>query len=105
MAKVSKRGRRFIQSWGAKLSLDDAEMAVSSTVRVPLAQAQFDALASLVSDVGPKDFAQSLLIGKLNRGDRAGAAAEFGRWNGEDTAVRRGAERALFINAEYRLNK
>lgn len=105
--RVSPNGRQFIESWmGRKAkSLDYAEDAVTEAIRVPLGQAQFDALVSLVSELGAEDFRKSRFLQKLNSGDRAGAAAEFGRFASERTARRRDAERILFRNAEYRLNQ
>lgn len=53
---------------------------VNRHVTVPLTQAQFDALVSLVFNCGLAPLI--LHLGqKLNRGDYAGCAAEFPRWD------------------------
>lgn len=58
-----------------------AEREVNRLVTVPLNQNQFDALVSLVFNIGSGNFASSTLLRKLNAGDYAGAANEFPRWN------------------------
>jgi lysozyme len=55
--------------------------AVNGVVTVPLSQSEFDALVSLAYNIGGGAFASSTLVRKLNAGDRAGATAEFVRWN------------------------
>jgi lysozyme len=78
------------------------EAAVTRLVTVPLSQGAFDALVSFTFNVGEGALARSTLLKKLNAGDRAGAAAEFGRWNKAGGRVlvgltrRRAEERALF---------
>jgi lysozyme len=93
-----------------------AENLVRSHVSAPLNQRQFDALYSLVFNVGPgakgkKDGILSLssgqsstLLRKLNVGDYAGAADEFPKWcHGAGGTLlaglvtRRARERALFL--------
>lgn len=82
--------------------VDDAEATVNNRVTVPLSQSQFDALVSLVFNIGGGAFRKSTLLQKLNAGDYAGAAEEFGRWVKAKGRVlpglvtRRAAERALF---------
>ena len=82
--------------------LDTAESAVNSRVTVPLSQPQFDALVSLVFNIGGGAFRKSTLLQKLNAGDYSGAANEFMRWVKAKGRVlgglvtRRTAERALF---------
>ena len=81
---------------------DQYEPAVRSGVRVPLSQAQYDALVSFCYNVGVNAFRGSTLLRKLNAGDYEGAAREFARWiydNGERVqglANRRAAEIELF---------
>lgn len=81
------------------------EAAVSRLVTVALAQGEFDALVSFTFNVGEGALARSTLLRKLNAGDRAGAAAEFGRWNKAGGRVlagltrRRAEERAMFAGA------
>ena len=85
--------------------VDDAEAAINGRVTVPLTQQQFDALASFVFNVGGGAFRKSTLLKKkINAGDYAGAAEEFGRWVKAKGRVlpglvtRRAAERALFLS-------
>jgi lysozyme len=75
---------------------------VESLVKKPLTDNQFAALVSFTFNLGRGNLAKSTLLRKLNAGDYAGAAAEFGRWNKADGKVlsglvkRRAAEAALF---------
>lgn len=61
--------------------VETAERCVNASVKVPIAQSQFDALVSLVFNIGCGNFGKSTLLRKLNDGDDAGAAEEFLRWN------------------------
>ncbi len=89
------------------------EDMINKYVTVPLTQGQFDALTSLIYNVGPgssekdgiirlRDGRPSTLLRKLNAGDYSGASAEFGKWISPGSAVenglrrRRAAEVALF---------
>jgi lysozyme len=88
-----------------------AAAAVRRLVRVDLTQAQFDALVSLVYNVGEGAFARSALLRCLNDRDHAGAAAEFLDWDrvtvagarvrSRGLARRRACERALFLTGRY----
>ncbi|MBN9034979.1 MAG: glycoside hydrolase family protein [Rhizobiales bacterium] len=83
------------------------EADVNRLVTVPLNQNEFDALVSLVFNIGGTAFRKSTLRAKLNAGDRAGAANAFLSWNkitkgGKKVALegltnRRKAERAQFL--------
>lgn len=66
----------------AALSKDfeSAEAAVNQLVRVPLTQSMFDALASLVFNIGTGRFKTSTLLRMLNARDYAGAQQQFARW-------------------------
>lgn len=92
----------------------ESERIVNAAVRVPLTQAQFDSLVSIVSNVGPgspdkdgivrlKNGQPSTLLRLLNAGDYAGAADQFLRWVSPGSNVeaglrlRRTAERARFL--------
>lgn len=66
----------------------NATVQVNRFIHVPLTQAQFDALVSLVFNLGmgrqdgvKGDIADSTLLHKLNAKDYAGAAAEFKKWD------------------------
>ena len=91
------------------------ESAVSAAVTVPLKQGQFDAMVSIVYNVGSgskaksgiimlKDGKPSTLLRKLNAGDYKGAADEFLKWVSPGSNVeaglrrRRTAERQLFLS-------
>lgn len=69
---------------------------------VPLTQNQFDALVSLVFNIGIAAFDGSTLLRKLRAKDYGSAAAEFTRWNKQAGRVlpgltaRRAKEAALF---------
>lgn len=58
-----------------------AEDAVNARVKVPVTQAQFDALVSLAYNIGAGAFGNSTLLRKLNAGDYAGAQQQFLVWN------------------------
>ncbi|WEU69476.1 endolysin autolysin [Pseudomonas phage vB_PaeM_Ty] len=61
--------------------LVEFEGYVNTYVKVPLKQYQFDALVSLVYNIGPTNFKTSTLLKKLNAGDYIGAADQFLVWN------------------------
>jgi lysozyme len=84
------------------VDLDEAEDAVNRLVHVDLDQNEFDALCSLVFNIGETQFRRSTLLKKLNAEDRAGAAQEFLKWKraGKKKDVllpRRQREKALFM--------
>lgn len=102
--KGVKEGDVCTMAEGQELLQDDvAESAleVCRLVNVLLNQNQFDALVSLTFNCGPSPL-QLTLGRKLNAGDFAGAAAEFGKWDHqggvylEGLDVRRKAEAAHF---------
>ncbi len=73
-----------------KLLLADSEIAqkaVRAYVNVPLSQAQFDALVSLVYNIGSGAFRNSTLLKNLNAGDYLGAAGGMLAWNRSGGAV------------------
>lgn len=82
--------------------LNRFEASVNNLVKVPLSQNQFDALVSLVYNIGSGNFGSSTLLKKLNVKDYQGAADQFLVWNKGGGKVlkglvrRREAERALF---------
>lgn len=83
--------------------LQVAELSINTNVKVKLTQGQFDALVSFVFNLGSGNFVKSTLIKKLNAGDYAGAADEFGKWvnaGGKKLpglVKRRAAEREVFL--------
>lgn len=80
-----------------------AELTIGANVKAQLNQNQYDALVSFIFSLGSHNFAGSTLLKKLNAGDYAGAADEFGRWVNADgrklpgLVERRAAEKALFM--------
>lgn len=58
-----------------------AEKVINELVKAPLTQNQYDAVVSLVFNIGVGAFAKSTMLRKLNVGDVEGAASEFPRWN------------------------
>ncbi|SAL03172.1 lysozyme [Caballeronia fortuita] len=88
-----------------------AEQPILNSVKVPLNQNQFDALVSLVFNIGAGNFASSTLLQKLNNRDYAGAAGQFLVWNkvrdphtkqlvvSNGLSARRAAEKATFETA------
>lgn len=95
--------------------ITDSENIVLQNVTVPLTQNQFDALVSIVYNVGPgvknkkdgiirlKDGRPSTLLRKLNMSDYVGAAMEFPKWCRAGGKIllglerRRLAEKNLFL--------
>lgn len=96
---------QITEAQASSLLADDvgtAEDAVNSLVKVPLNQAQFDALVSFVYNIGVGAFRRSTLLRLLNAGDYAGAAMQFPLWRKAGGKIvqglvnRRAAEVALF---------
>jgi lysozyme len=74
--------------------------AVEGTVKVPLQQAQFDALYSLCFNIGGTAFKNSTVVRKLNANDYHGAADAILMWNKPAVLEkRRKRERDLFLSA------
>lgn len=108
---TNDHGRAFDKTarWTQK-NCDDAfdedmaffEEQVTSMVKVPLKQHQFDALVSFAYNCGVGNLRGSTLRRKLNDRDYEGAALEFHRWNRSKGKVlpglvrRRAAEALLF---------
>jgi len=82
------------------------EKEISNFVTVPLTDNQFSALVSLCYNIGGTKFRKSTLLRKLNAGDYAGAAGEFGRWIYARNKVlpglvtRRQREKELFLTPD-----
>jgi len=74
--------------------------AVEGAVKVPLQQAQFDALYSLCFNIGGTAFKNSTVVKKLNANDYQGAADAILMWNKPAVLEkRRKRERDLFLSA------
>jgi len=90
------------------LARDTAQVALflASATQTPLTQHQFDALCSLIFNIGQGNYAQSTLRKLIDKPDFTAAAAEFDKWvyatvDGRKTKLaglvkRRAAERQLF---------
>lgn len=82
--------------------LSGVEETIAEMVNVPLNQNQFDALASLIYNIGPGNFQNSTVRRELNQGNYEAAANAFGMWNRGNNGVlpglvnRRRAEAELF---------
>lgn len=66
---------------------------VQQAVIATIAQCQFDALCALVYNIGPTNFRSSTLLRLLNKGDYAGAAAQFLSWNRAGGKIMKGLQR------------
>lgn len=84
-----------------KADLVRVEQDVSTLVRVPLTQGQYDALVSFAFNCGTRALSTSTLLRKLNARDYAGASTEFLRWVYADGKRYAGLERRR--NLEKRL--
>lgn len=94
---------------GEELLLQDcliAENCIKKNVTVALNQNQFDALVSLVFNIGIKAFRDSTMLFLINRGHFNLAADQFDRWiHGGGRVLkglvkRRAQEKALFLLPE-----
>lgn len=83
-----------------RMDLAEAVTEVKNKVTVPLTQAQFDALVSLVFNAGPDPLLMTLGH-KLNAGDYAGAAAEFKRWDRQAGKELPGLEKRRLAEAQH----
>lgn len=83
--------------------ISEAEASISTLVKVPLSQNQFDALVSFVYNVGYNNLKHSTLLKRLNTASYEDAANEFTKWVYADGHVlnglikRREAEKAWFL--------
>lgn len=82
--KTAQKGMTITSKESAELldiDLDEAENAVNTFVKSSLNQNQFDALVSLVFNIGVSAFKQSSLVRYLNVKDYKEAASRFLQWN------------------------
>lgn len=90
--------------------------SIQANFKTPLSQHQFDAVVSLIFNIGLRAFENSTILKRLREGDFAAAAAEFDRWifvtrTGRDgvrrkvpirgLVNRRRMDRAIFERGEY----
>lgn len=86
-----------------KEALVEFEKCVNEQVKVPISQNQYDALISLVFNIGVSAFTKSSLLVELNKGNYGVAADKFLDWNKVSGKVntglskRRGKEKNLFL--------
>lgn len=102
-----KQGDKITKVQAQEFFIQDkqwAEDAVNQRVKVPLTQEQFDALVSLVFNIGANAFSRSTLLKKLNRKDYQGAADQFNVWVKQKGKTltglvrRRAEERSYFLS-------
>lgn len=83
--------------------LEEVDQALARLVNVPLTQNQYDALASLVYNIGAEHFSGSTVRRRLNQGNFQAAADAMMMWRyaGGEVSIgllhRREAERKLFL--------
>jgi lysozyme len=101
-----KVGQAITREESRKLFKKDTAWAVDAVNRLvtrPVNQNQFDALVSLVFNIGEDAFARSTVLRETNRGNFAAAAKAFALWNKSRGRVlkglvrRRKAEAKLFL--------
>jgi lysozyme len=87
--------------------LREFEKAINDSVKVRLTQSQYDAVCSLVFNIGIGAFKKSTLLKKINAGDFSGAAKEFAKWDKvkkkpvKGLTARRAKEASLFVSDEW----
>lgn len=78
--------------------LTPIETAIARAVKVDLAQNEFDALVSVVFNIGTPGFLRSTFLRRLNAGDRKGCANALMMWNKPPEIIgRRETERQQFL--------
>lgn len=106
--------REYAAQIGRMVIAKDFEAAIDKYVKVKLNQEQFDAVCSLLYNIGVPNFLGSSVLRHLNAGNFRAAADAFlpwnkGRVNGElkvlpGLVTRRAAERKLFLGQGYDLS-
>lgn len=111
--KTAKKGMVITAKQAEDLLYQDlawVEKVIADKVKVDLTQNQYDALASLIFNIGGTAFGKSTVLKRLNAKDYKGAADAFLMWNKQkDKATgklkplngltrRRGEERSLFLS-------
>ncbi|EHM8868126.1 lysozyme [Salmonella enterica] len=100
------KGMTITQDTADRLLRDDlswVEHCIAERVTVELNQHQYDALCSLIFNIGASAFIGSSVRRHLNAGDYAAAADDFLKWTRSGSnptllAPRRGRERAMFLD-------
>lgn len=100
------KGMTITQDTADRLLRDDlswVEHCIAERVTVPLNQNQYDALCSLIFNIGANAFIGSTVRRQLNAGNYTAAADAFLKWsragsNPTILAPRRGRERAMFLS-------
>lgn len=64
-----------------RLDAETAERCVNASVKGNITQGQFDALVSLIFNIGSGNFRSSTLLRELNAGNDMSAAQQFLVWN------------------------
>lgn len=105
--KATEKFPGAISSSDAELLLKhdifDAEQAINRLVKTPLKQCEFDALASLVYNIGIRAFQTSTILRLINGLNMGAAAGQFNRWiyagsiKLEGLVKRRQAETDMFL--------
>lgn len=99
-----KMGDKITKEQADQFLIDDlawVEHCINKYVTVELTQVKFDALASLIFNIGCTNFRNSTLLRLLNQGDDC--SGQFLRWNKQGNEVLRGLtlrreeERRLFL--------
>ncbi len=80
-------------------NLEWVEKVINDNLKVELTQNQFDAVCSLVFNIGASAFKDSTLLKKLNKGDKT-ASEEFVRWNKDNGKVVAGLTRRRLAETE-----
>ncbi|ECI4647293.1 lysozyme [Salmonella enterica subsp. enterica serovar Ball] len=99
------KGMIITQDTADRLLRDDlswVERCIAERVTVPLNQHQYDALCSLIFNIGANAFIRSGVRRYLNAGNYTAAADAFLEWRRSGSnptllAPRRGRERAMFL--------
>lgn len=110
--KTAKQGMVISEAKAEELLRSDVkwvEETIAKVVTVPLNQNQYDALASLIFNIGAGAFSRSTVLKRLNAKDYQGAADAFLMWNKQRNRTtglmqvlpgltkRRQEERSLFL--------
>lgn len=106
IVKQVKLGMKITQAQAEKFLQEDLqrfEDAINSLVKVNISESQFDALVSLIYNIGIGSFKTSTLLKKINLGNFKEAADQFDRWVFANKVklpglvTRRAAEKKLFL--------